>query len=66
MSERRTTRSGYSYLVVSVDEIVEGLEGEEYFTWSCHRPWCGLLVQGGRAGLAAHIRTCHPEGMSGN
>jgi hypothetical protein len=62
MGEWRTTRSGYTFQIVSAQEVVDALADDElYFTWTCGRPRCGLLVQGGRAGLGAHLRTCHRE-----
>ena len=33
----------------------------DFWTWGCGR--CGATVQGGRAGLDAHVRTVHPDRM---
>lgn len=57
--EWRTTRSGYRYAVVKVDELVR--EAGEPFTWSCGMKNCGAHIQGGEAALAEHRRVVHGE-----
>lgn len=55
----RTTRSGYRFQVVKVDDLVR--EAGDPFTWTCTVKGCGMWIQGGQRALTEHQRTVHPN-----
>jgi len=57
--EWRTTKSGYRYPRIKVDELLP--EDGEPFAWTCGEKNCGVIVQGGWKAVDDHRKTVHPE-----
>jgi hypothetical protein len=54
-----TTRTGYRYGIVPVQELVDQASG--HFTQACTEEGCWLVVQGGDRAMADHRRTVHRD-----
>ncbi|WP_428950984.1 hypothetical protein [Streptomyces sp. cg35] len=61
MSRRtRTTRSGYTYTVLSAREMAQRVaEFGDYWAWTCR--YCNGYIQGGSGAVDEHIDIVHPE-----
>jgi hypothetical protein len=52
----RYTRSGFEFRIVAVEDVTAGHDDA---TWWRGCPHCPMSVQGGEAGVAAHVARVH-------
>jgi len=60
MAITRTTKSGYTFQILSPKEIVARASGD-HWVYTCGIKKCGIPIQGGRAAVDDHYRVVHPD-----